>query len=197
MAASAERDRLAIEAEAFRAEMNRRHLGHYTYEQEADEISMELLASAGLDPREHVEAWLGFTKALYDDPESRSSFDGDAIAFDECQKLFHDDWKRDGQPVFIPLGAITDPHHGFCYRLFNLSREIRAHAYEPRGRGPAATVPWATVQTRAKEALAALLAAPVPAPSASGSSSGEAPPSTSPSALRTPPIRRRPIIDRY
>ena len=156
--------RLDADAEAFRAEMNRRHLGHYTYEQEADDFSMELLSLAGLDPREHVEAWLGFTKALHDDPSTSGMFAGEAIPFEECVQLFHDGWQRkraDGriEPVFVPMGA-PHGHHGFCYRLFNLSRELLAHEYQVTGRGPETTVAWSAVQARAREAAVQPLTSP-------------------------------------
>lgn len=163
---------LDAESAAFRAEMNRRHLGHYTFEQEADDFSMELLSLAGLDPKEHVEAWLGFTKALNDDPATKAMFASDGIPFEECVQLFHDGWMRkapDGsaEAVFVPMGS-PHGHHGFCYRLFNLSRELLAHEYTPSGRGPETSVPWSTVQAHAKELAAQPLVPPSPSPSIDG-----------------------------
>jgi len=28
--------------------------------------------------------------------------------------------------AFVPLGNLLEPHHGDCYRLFNMSQELRA-----------------------------------------------------------------------
>ena len=43
----------------------------------------------------------------------------------------------------------VDPHHGDCYRVFNLSQELRAHGYRPTGTAPAFTGTWAEVHAEA------------------------------------------------
>jgi hypothetical protein len=148
---------LDAESDAFRAELNRRHLGRYTNEQEADDFSMELLASAGLDPKDHLEAWLGFTTAIHDDPALSSLFAADGIPFDECVALYRAGWWRvredaEREYVYAPLGNLSDSHHGFCYRLFNLSRERDAHGFVPHGSGPVSSVPWSEIVAAARAA---------------------------------------------
>ncbi|MBL8608734.1 MAG: hypothetical protein JNL38_15515, partial [Myxococcales bacterium] len=46
--------------------------------------------------------------------------------------------------------ALSDPHHGFCYRLYNLWREQRTHGYRPSGAFTAPTGgDWATLRAHA------------------------------------------------
>ncbi len=48
------------------------------------------------------------------------------------------------------LGALSDPHPGFCYRLYNLWREQRTHGYRPSGAFTAPTGgDWATLRAHA------------------------------------------------
>ena len=64
------------------------------------------------------------------------------IPMDECAKLLSAGWKdASGKPAYIPIGSFGDPHHGTCYRIYNLDRELRGHAYvtasAPKKPGPA------------------------------------------------------------
>jgi len=103
------------------------HLGFYTAEQEADEIALELLAAVGLDPKEAIEAEL--SKPEHPVP-ARPGEPAAPLGVAECRAAYARDFKNpDGSEVFVSLGPLADPHHSTCYRVYNMSREIAAHAY--------------------------------------------------------------------
>ncbi|NOU29086.1 MAG: hypothetical protein HOO96_14385, partial [Polyangiaceae bacterium] len=52
--------------------------------------------------------------------------------------------------AFVPLGNLLEPHHGDCYRLFNMSQELRAHKYKTAGAAPTFAATWSTLQTEAQ-----------------------------------------------
>lgn len=109
-------------------------LGFYTEEQEADEISLEWMADVGVEPRHAVETYLAFTK--YTSSIGTGSPFRD-LEWDTCSFLFNNKWQDDnGEPRIVALGNLLDTHHGSCYRAFNTSREIKAHAYELKGEAP-------------------------------------------------------------
>jgi Zn-dependent protease with chaperone function len=155
-----------VAADAFLAGLNARHLGIYTAEQEADDMSMELMAAIGLDPKEHVDAWFRYMKAIASNPATAPSLGSDGISFEECAALYQNDWTRvdeRGQRshVYVPLGNLIEPHHGYCYRLFNLSRERVAHGHVAgAAKLPTFAEPWSTIHDAAVAASASLGAEP-------------------------------------
>lgn len=139
------------EHEAFLLEANARRLGHYTYEQESDDVALELLVLAGFQPERVVDAWAALMKNLEAWPDSKQYFKDEPMTVAECAALREAGWTRTGpdgaaEAVYVPLGK--GKHHSFCYRLFNLSREVRAHGYvaaptsDPRS-------PWSNVRALA------------------------------------------------
>jgi len=100
-------------------------LGLYTTEQEADELSLEILANMGLGGKSAVDTYMIFLNP----DEEVGGFD---IGLQRCEKMRANQW-IDPEGRFnlklLPIGDYTDPHHGACYRIFNLSREIEAHKY--------------------------------------------------------------------
>ncbi len=104
------------------------HLGHYTSEQEADELSLEWMAMLGIDP--HV-----FDRAIFHIADNaKGGMKGINLGKEDCQVFQEQEWHHpDGTWAFVPIGPLTDPHHNFCYRIFNAEREMAAHHYQKEG----------------------------------------------------------------
>lgn len=100
-------------------------LGVYTYEQEADELALEFLGLLSIDPIRATDAWFALFAVGMGDDTSQST------PIDQCRTLFKNGWiDASGNPVTIPLGDYKDPHHSWCFRIFNTTREIKAHGYD-------------------------------------------------------------------
>ncbi len=142
-------------ADAFLAEVQSRRLGRYTVEQEADDFSVEYIARSGVTPIVRVDSYLGLVKArASEDPERFAANNGgmDAAA---CESLYRAGWRAPGsnELVVVPLGNLNEPHHGDCYRLFNMTQEIQAHRLrKSRTAPPSGATPWATVRAAAQQA---------------------------------------------
>ncbi len=103
--------------------MNERRLGYYTFEQEADDFSLEFLNELGVPARAGGDALLEF---LRKSPPNRGDLD-----FAACSALRAQGWlDANKQPAYVPVGNLNDPHHSLCYRVFNMDREIAAHGYK-------------------------------------------------------------------
>jgi len=85
--------------------------GFYTFEQEADELIPELLASLGFDAAPAVEMYLVALRAMTE--EGHLSPDVDPYA--ECVAMRDAGWQRKPQ-----LGSFRIPHHSPCYRIWNI-----------------------------------------------------------------------------
>ncbi|RYZ90786.1 MAG: hypothetical protein EOP04_02785 [Proteobacteria bacterium] len=85
--------------------------GFYTLEQEADEISAEILKRLGIDPSAGISYNIKVL-ATYN-----------PAAAEECTAQ----WSQ-GFPVAIAVGDISLSHHDSCYRAYNIYREIETHA---------------------------------------------------------------------
>lgn len=97
-------------------------LGYYTSEEEADEIGYELSARLGINQAQAERLWVEFAKLMdvpdtLDTPMAECSAKADAYLKDPANSGFPD----------ILLKNIENIHHGFCYRLYNLKREWKAH----------------------------------------------------------------------
>jgi len=131
-------------------------LGHFTFEQEADELSGEWLPQIGLDPKSAVEVHLSFGRwAAQRGADAGMPFD---VGIEECDRLYQHGWREsDGSYRYIAIGDYNDPHHSFCYRAFNLDRDIRAHGFRVAA-GVRPPTPqggtWAEIQTLASRASA-------------------------------------------
>ena len=155
----------------FLSELRRRNLSVYALEQEADQLSLELLASLGIDPVLAIEKHI-FTglRHQYGGAAEDAFTTEDWVRFQgmdmrECQQLFkrHDlegSWRdADGNYVFVPIGDLGTPHHGACFRAFDLTREILAHGYEVSSR---TIVPSDSSWERVREAAQRLQDRPRP-----------------------------------
>lgn len=96
-------------------------LGWYTGEQEADEISMELLAALGQDPRAAIRVQFNFLRERVNSRE---------FGYETCSRFAEAGFRNpDGSEAYVPVGYV-DTHHSSCFRALNLHRELEAHHYE-------------------------------------------------------------------
>jgi hypothetical protein len=115
--------------------MKAKHLGFYTSEQEADEMALELLARTGIDPAVGIRMVLGNHAAV--EKLNPGAADPDAIDAATCAALAAKDFRDEaGNEVSVPVGDLADPHHSFCFRAWNLARELRVHRYTVTGTVP-------------------------------------------------------------
>jgi Zn-dependent protease with chaperone function len=167
------------EADAFLLEVKQRSLGRYTAEQEADEFAVEYLSRVGVEPKTQLETNLQLLKARGAlDPEAFAAANG-GLDLSSCEKLYRNGWtSKDASntivPAIIPLGNLHDSHHGGCYRLYNMSQEVRAHKTVASGSAPT-KVDWKPLREIARKATAEFELSPVraalPAPQVGGAPS--------------------------
>lgn len=120
---------LAREAEA-------RGLGYYTGEQEADDLSLEILAEVGVPATAATDMML---KAL---KEYAAPLDPAQWNYEQCRTAHANGW-----PAVPPVGDWSAFHHSTCYRVYNLAREARAHRYQPDpAKRPAFRESWEDIQ---------------------------------------------------
>ena len=112
------------------ARMVEHHLGFYTDEQEADELSLEILARIGLPPSLGLDAQLLLQKITEDGVRDWGRLDTGDLRWAECSALREQGWRDDtGRLVSVPVGNLADPHHSFCFRVFNMALDLQAHRY--------------------------------------------------------------------
>lgn len=120
-------------------------LGVYTVEEEADELALEILSLAGIDPLKATEAWF----ALFEHADA--SVTQMEIPLARCRQLFENKWRDSaGNLVAVPIGDYQDTHHSWCFRVFNTTNEIAIHNYRvemPLNLNPQA---WKTIQSLSK-----------------------------------------------
>lgn len=115
-------------------------LGFYTSEQEADDLALELLTKTGLPPTLAADSMAALHKAIDD---MGGAGDTGEIKWEQCAVLRDRGFKDDtGAWVPVPVGNLTSAHHSFCFRIFNMVRELAAHRYavaegRPRPQGEA------------------------------------------------------------
>lgn len=149
---------LEVEEAAFATKLKAGRIGLYTVEQEADEISLELIARVGIDPEEGLRGWLKEMKSIESlGYASNTSESGNATA-EQCEKWLDQgftekDASGNAHPVLVTIGDLNEPHHGNCYRLFNLWRELNSHRYRyvKDSTPPTFTQPWSELQAHAVE----------------------------------------------
>lgn len=106
--------------------MSDNSIGLYTFEQEADEIALDLATHAGFSVDAMMRGWIDFMRA----GEEAGMIDPVADA-DTCASWMDNDFidPETGAMRYVALGELWEPHHASCYRLFNLWREAKDHAY--------------------------------------------------------------------
>lgn len=94
----------------------------------------------------------------------------------ECHDLAKTGFRDGEREVHVALGTLDNPHHAFCYRLFNLQRERKAHTYQVEAPNfPEDPTPWKNVQQAASLLLDPSPATP-PASNQDNAPEGEEPP---------------------
>lgn len=120
-------------------------LGVYTIEQEADELALEILSLARIEPIKAADAW--FALFEYADQNVTQT----EVPLNRCRDLFKNNWRdTSGNLVAIPIGDYEDTHHSWCFRIFNTTNEIKIHNYsvdDPIRFEPA---DWRRIQARAE-----------------------------------------------
>ena len=104
-----------------------KRIAWYTMEQEADEFSLEYLCAHGRPPKSALINTLNLIDVHGD--FQHQPFTG----INDCRSLYNNGWKKDGKPVYIPVGNFQDTHHSLCYRAYLMDWEIRAHKYQCKG----------------------------------------------------------------
>jgi hypothetical protein len=106
---------------------NEQRIGYYSYEQEADEVSLEWLNRMGVNPFHAIASeWNMMRLGVGGDKDSRSA----ELDYSACLELYNNDWRQpDGKEVLVPVGNYTDPHHQGCFRVYNLLLEQKVHKY--------------------------------------------------------------------
>lgn len=90
-------------------------LGYYTYEQEADEMSLEVAYHFGLNVNDLIELQLTLLKEKTNLPPGELDYNA---CFDQMKNGFKN---------YISVGNFNNYHHSGCFRAYNLMREYRAH----------------------------------------------------------------------
>jgi hypothetical protein len=171
---------LDAEAPAFLKRLENNHIGLYTVEQEADDLSMDLATRVGITPQDVFEMRLASVKRR------------DPVAGAECEALYKKGFRdAEGNEIYVPLGTLQDPHHADCYRLYNVYRENEAHHYQTAPANfPATTTPWADIQKAAREMIVPVITPLTPQPGTTpqpSPSPAPAPPPTKGSTTDPPP----------
>lgn len=100
------------------------NLSRYTVEQEADELSAEWVHALGIDPRAAIASAIKMGKLK---PEGAPRLPGEVSAV-ECEKLYKNKWRdAKGNYAMIAVADWQDEHHSYCFRAFNIDREISVH----------------------------------------------------------------------
>lgn len=97
--------------------------GYYTYEQEADEIAMELLHAVGAGYEALVDYSLQALRTRGE--QNQGSNRNDQWLYDRCVEARENNW-QERPPVALASNGV---HASFCYRVFNYDREFQAHGY--------------------------------------------------------------------
>jgi Zn-dependent protease with chaperone function len=126
---SAQRD---ADTAAFYGDLAKTRTAYYTFEQEADELSLEIMSELGIAPRKAADAGADFAAVVYPAPADFERVEG--MKWTAFQAAFKDEWRgyiagTAAGGAIPPLGTLSNPHHSQSFRSFNIFREIDAHAY--------------------------------------------------------------------
>jgi hypothetical protein len=131
-----------------------RPLGRWTAEQEADNFSLSYYVRLGLAPSTRIDTEFEMVKAHNAiDPDHFVDRNG-GLDLATCEAMYRADWMTTSSSglkelAFVTLGDLHDEHHGDCYRLFNLTQELRAHDYRKSGTAPTFAASWEETRSAA------------------------------------------------
>lgn len=108
---------IAKQARGDRQKASQVRLEYFTDEQEADEMSFDLISFL---PIEYKKLFNYMEKKLRDDPVSWTK--------EQCLAARAKNWRVDDETwLSVPFEPANDSHHGSCFRLFNLERRFELH----------------------------------------------------------------------
>ncbi len=110
-------------------EAQKTKLGYYTYEQEADDLSLEILALVGVNPQVSIDAYYQVLQIETVESNPLRQAIG-LFNAEECRQLHENNWLSPAGQLVIPMGTYLDKHHSRCYNIFNLDRESKTHNYQ-------------------------------------------------------------------
>jgi hypothetical protein len=135
-------------------------IGWYNSEQQADDASLEFLAGLGIAPKNAVEIWV-----RYAERETEKNATPEALVKQgypipqSCRGLWSRGFKDENNNWLAVrlLSDWDDSHHSYCYRAFNMTREIFFHNYQSqapiRETLKSISSEWIQVQSSAQAAL--------------------------------------------
>ncbi len=135
------------ELREFEAHLIKDRVGYYTSEQEADDFAVEYSSKLGLNPMNvNLEKFRQYrADPDFDEDEFRARSGG--LSYERCLLLRNSGWS---EPV--PIGSLTDIHHGPCFRLYNMDQEVKAHGWsQATTPKPSFKESWTQVLRRARE----------------------------------------------
>lgn len=109
-------------------------LGYYTDEEVADETATEIASFMGLNKAQVSAVWW----LQLEDDDQKKVVSPDALSLASCRDLQAKNWKAVNGEAYprILLGKLSDSHHSFCYRIFNIEREWEVHSYDKAAKAP-------------------------------------------------------------
>ena len=106
------------------AKADKNKLGFYTTEQEADELSLELISRLGISAHFAIEAFIRTLGESEKVSQNSFRFPGE-LDYATCKRDY------DGGFVdFVPISDYADNHHSSCFRAYNVFREATVHRAE-------------------------------------------------------------------
>jgi Zn-dependent protease with chaperone function len=141
------------DADGFFEVLKTRRIGRWTAEQEADDFSLEYFTRSGVAAKVRIDTYLELIEAHAAEDPARFPGRNDGLDLAACKAMARTEFRdAAGRAVFVPLGNLHDPHHGDCYRLFNMSQEQRAHRFRASGGAPSFQEPWEQIRAAAQRA---------------------------------------------
>jgi hypothetical protein len=151
----AESKKLDAKAASLVKRLKDNRIGLYTTEQAADEFAIQIATRMGFTSDEVLAAWLDFMAAIdrvyaaaYD-PVTLANWRQTSAELDapSCKALMDKGFAG----VTMNMGALEEPHHAGCYRLYNLWREARAQKFTVGTKPEALTPDWTTLKNEAAQ----------------------------------------------
>ncbi len=106
--------------------------GYYSKELEADEMALELLHRVGIGHKPFVSVLF----KMLDYYSSIGGIPARDFNVSECKNAYEKGWKdpATGAEIKPPIGDAVRNHHGWCYRIWWIEHEMKAHEYKEEKR---------------------------------------------------------------
>lgn len=119
-------------------------LGFYTTEQEADDLSIELLGKIGISSDVAIQSYYQLVMEVERDQSYQHRFP-EITSMEVCEAMLR---TQVIEHVDVSFGDVHDEHHNPCYRYLNVNTEIRSHDYQTNSHVelPEFSVDWRSIQ---------------------------------------------------